>query len=183
MMNGLYHLFISTASTNDRVEGAILRALSVDGVRYVLRRGTISPGTPYESGGSIVMWRDPFIVHRPALHRHSTALSQTEEESEEESWFMFVTASLRFNMSSVRSLKCWLGVEKIGAGAAHAPAREDFCSYDTMRGCVALASAREADASWQLQGPAADIRVPHRWGELGDTAAFTEMERPQVSAA
>lgn len=88
---------------------------------------------------------------------------------------MFLTASLAHDNASSRVLKCWLGVQTISETL-----REDFCSFEQVRGVTALATTADLDSVWQLQTPAANVRQQHRPLMLGDTSAFTEMERPQV---
>lgn len=163
VIDGLYNLYISNASTADRRENAIFRAISVDGVRFVLHKHEVSPRSPYETGGSLVMWRDPFVV----------------QDVTSKKWFMFLSATIAHQAISSRRLTCWLGVDTINATEQRS-FREDFCSYEEERGCVAVAETASIDSNFALLPPAANIRQGHRWHQLSDVSAFTEMERPQV---
>jgi len=156
MINDTYHLFVSNATTSDRHELPIFRALSTDGVRFSIQERAVTPSGVYEHEGGIVMWRDPFVV----WHHNR--------------WYMFITASLIQTTASARSRHCFPGT------TVNSDVREHICVYQQKRGCVAMATAATMSSQWALQLPAANLRVQHPSFHLSDGSRWLEMERPQV---
>jgi len=155
--NGLYELFLSLASTGDRREGSIRRASSQDGFLFQFAtEEVLASAPPYEAGGSMVMWRDPYPVWAGGR------------------WLMFLSATLSVPSTSARHVSCWRGVH------TSALTREEFCSFEQDRGVIATAEAETLQGPWRLLPPAAHEKVPRDYVELGSQSAFTEMERPQV---